>query len=939
MQKTIKKILLITLISIPFISQAVLNTNSGKLELNSQNDLLLSVPALKQIVKCTLKVYNGKNDKYEKLVLGKSNSSKKSISLEYEANKFKLKLTITPKGKLFIINSILINKSAEELWLEPTIAMNLETAGECFFWNGFDSIKYINKVISRKSIKGEVSSRFGAPWAMPFPSTALKVKNYSVFIGHVLTDPVSYTSAKVAPLKNKKSELSYSIRVVVAPNKSVSNRFVMGTASTEFGFMEGIVQKHYDSLPECWKITVGQDNPYIWGAHGYYLCWKGKPKYEKQRRLYITMDWAYSPYKRSGDIIGKKEFWNYTPNSKFSIRKIAGKRFYFDKISSENFRKQRKELFQRYAQDFGFMFFAQVSGTWCEYNLAKKHYSDAINHDSKGGVRPVISHWSTIHDKETRMFSLGTSFGKVLRKDLLTVYKELNLPGFAFDCAVPGANYRGPAIKKDIPGKAWDQDGVFIDQGIAIRKLADFVHNMVKTDNPAKKPVIWSNGFIGGDYVMLECSFLSSYYQNWMPLRKFLIGPRPGCSHKHGFMLDQTIPNWRKKNQEFFKEAIPKLADYIIFNEFKSGLTDSYITQYGNPQITYCMPEVIELMRSGWQALIPIKFDSKNKSIYKARYGKKTDTKLFLGNPYPEDKKLNISIDNSHLGTSNYLFVQKMRDCASTQNTIKSGKTLLSLELKSRVPYLLEAVCGIKNNPDLKCTVSSSKDINKISYKIKFRDNKAFKTNISPRKIRLFSSPMISVNGKKVKLRNCSIPAGAMLELTYNSTRFLLNRKQLVNFPYINYDRNINFNIITPQSPNVTELDIVKKINWYFKFCSDKKIINPTSSMPETINHKILPSSGNNIIVLVGANRMKGDNKISWGISRTGNNLFIKAKNDLQARLMLTDMQHIIDTRFNYIFPFRSVSGLYRKHLEHFKMTDKYLPYKKYFETTAIGNK
>jgi hypothetical protein len=939
MQKLFMKLLLLTLT--PFITQGAINTASGKLEFNSQNKLLLSAPVLRQKnLECSFKVYNGKTNKFEKLIKKYSKSSKNSILIEYQTKSFNWKLNITPKGKLFIINSELFNKTNKELWLEPVVVINLKTSGNTLFWNGFDSLKYINKTIARKSIKGEVESRFGASWAMPFPSTALKIGKHSVFIGHVLTDSVSYTSAKIAPVKNKCSELSYSIRSVASPNKSVSNRFIMGTASTEFGFMEGIVQRHYDSMPECWKVVVGQDNPYIWGAHGHYLCWKGKPDYEKQRRLYITMDWAYCPYKRSGDSVGKKEFWDYTPNSNFHTIRIAGRKLNFNKISREDFRKQRKELFQKYAKDFGFMFYAQVAGTWCEYNLAKKHYPDAINYDSEGGVRTILNSWSTVHDKEIRVFPLKTSFGKVLREDLITMYKELNLPGFAFDCSMPGANYRGPAIKKDIPGRAWDKNGVFIDQGVAIRKLADFVHNdIVKTDDPAKKPVLWSNGFIGGDYVMMECSFLSSHYQNWMPLRKFLMGPRPGCSHKHGFMLDQTIPNWRKKNQEFFKKAIPKLADYIIFNEFKMGLTDSYITQYGNPQITYCMPEVIEMMREGWQALIPAEFDSKNKIVYKARYGKKANTCLFFGNPYQDARKLDISISNSHLGNSNYLFVRKMRDKASTQNTVKGGKTLLKLTLKSRIPYLFEAVCGIKSDQNLNCTVSSSKDINKINYKIKFEGNKPFTTDISTRKIHLFSPATVSVNGKKVDLRNCLIPANATFELTYNSKRFMLNKTELTNFPFIDSDNNVSFKIITPQSPNKTELDVAKKINWYFKFCANKKIINPKSPMPDVKNIKTFPSIGNNIIVLVGNNRITGNNKIPWGISRTGNNLFIKAKNDLQARLMLTDMHHVMDTRFDYIFPFRGVMGLYKKHLKHFNMAGKYLPYKKYFENTARGNK
>jgi hypothetical protein len=889
-------------------------------------------------LRCEFKVFNGKTKSFEKLLYKGCKTQKKIIQLKYAAKTFDWELKIVPKGKLFIINSKLNNKINKDLWLEPTVGINIKTSKNNFFWGGFDPQQYTGKAIVRKGIKGKLESRFGTPSAVPFPLAAFQNGSFSIFIGHILTDPVSYATAQILPKLKKSSELVYSIRVVVSPKQVINNRFLLGSAPTEFGFEEGIVQSQYESIPECWAVKVGQDNPYIWGAHGHYLCWKGMPDYEKQRRLYITMDWAYCPYKRSGDIVGKKEFWNYTANSAFYPKKIAGRKFDFSKISREEFRKQRKALFLKYAKDFGFMFYAQVTGTWCEYNLAKKYYSDAINYDTEGGVRKIISGWSTVHDKEIRTFPLATSFGKILRQDLKTVYEELNLPGFALDCAVPGANYRGPAITQKIPGRAWDGKGVFIDQGVAVANLTDYIHNMVKTDNPAEKLVVWANGFVGGDYIMMECSFLSTLYQNWYPSRKFFMGPRPGCSHKHGFMLDQTIPDWRKKDQKYFREVIPKLADYIIFNEFKAGMTDSYITQYGNPQITYCMPEVIEMMRAGWQAVVPVIYHSPNKIVYKSRYGRGADTCFFFGNPYQDNRKLKISIDNKYLGDKNYLFVKKMRDFAVTQNTVKKDLTLLNLNLNSREPYLIEAVCGLSNIQNLNCKVSSIKDINKIQYKIKFIANKPFRTNITPRKIRLFSDAEISVNGQKIDSRNCLVPGNALLELTYFSKRFQLCKKELLNFPFVDGNKKVCFQVLIPNLPNSTELDIAKKVQWYFDFCINKKIINPNSSLPATKHIETLPVNGKNLIILTGENRIEGDHKIPWGISRKGNSLFIKVKNDLQGRLTLTNMQHFWDERFEYIFPFASVMGLGKKHLKHFKMLGKYLPYKKYFENTSKEN-
>ena len=417
-------------------------------------------------------------------------------------------------------------------------------------------------------------------------------------------------------------------------------------------------------------------------------------------------------------------------------------------------------------------------------------------------------------------------------------------------------------------------------------------------------------------------------YKRWFPLLKYYIGPRPTTAHGHGYLFKETIPNWREKASADFKEIMSKLADYVIFNCFKyATFSSSYTINYGVPQTVYILPELIEVVRAGWRAEIPLKFDVQDRIIYNAYYGKGINSYFFLGNPYPEDMKLKVESDCSYLGDKNCLVVRKMRKTAKTEIDVSNRKVKLNIKLKSRVPYLYETICGIDpTKVKYNCQTSSKKDINKQIYTIKFEPANAFKGKLYFRCIRNFKLDSVRVNDKEIALNSneteIDIDKGTVVAIEYKSTRFYLTEKQLLAFPFVNAYKKVNFKIAISEKPTAEELEAAEMLKEYFVFCAKKFVIDGKSPIAEIIKTNSIPTTGNWIAV---------SQKNNDSIKRDGNTLYIQGK---KIKDLVKATEYVMDKKFHYSFPFRGTMGLYDNQLKHFKMWGKKLPYIRYFENS-----
>jgi hypothetical protein len=433
---------------------------------------------------------------------------------------------------------------------------------------------------------------------------------------------------------------------------------------------------------------------------------------------------------------------------------------------------------------------------------------------------------------------------------------------------------------------------------------------------------------------MMEMPFIGvATYKQWFPLLRYYIGPRPVTTHGHGFLLRQTIPDWREKTTEDFNQFMPKLADYVIFNCFKyASFPASYTICNGTPQALYIMPELIEAVRNRWQAEAPIDFgQNAPDKIYTARYGTGTASTLFVGNPYPQDVELTMKVNCAYLGENNSLFVRKMRKAADSQISVSGHNVSLKEKFISRVPFLFETACGITPvDSPYTCRTSSRKDIDQQTFSLKFTTSAPFNAKLSFREIRDFKLATVRKDGVTVSLQlfanAIEIKNGTTIDIEYKSAIFELTEQQLLAFPFVDQAKNVSCKIAIPANPDKTMLEAADRMREYFKFCAEKGVINSKSPMAGIVKTDNIPDSGNWIAL---AEKDKDSIRIN------GNVLHIEGKDIIS---LVKSTEYVMDNKFPYIFPFVESMGIYRNQLDHFKMNGKHLSYQKYFETATEGD-
>lgn len=866
-------------------------------------------------------------------------SDAQGIRFQFSRPDYLWEVQMTVQGKMLLLESTLTNRSDRELRLEPGWQVKLPSLRSfTHYWDGFGHQYETSsgEAINRKGIKGEEEKHVGAS-TMPFPVSALGGGNDSIFLGSVPYDPISYTSGSFVPADQL---MQYSLRVVLSPGQRLQMRQTIGSARTRYGMQEAIVQQYYESFPELWEVVQGQENPYIWGNHAHYKNWWGQPKPEASRRLQTKIEWCYCPYKRSGDMYGKKELWDYQAKNPFRSGKpeCGGVRIDFGTISVEDYHDHRRDRFQQYAKRYGWMFYNTTAGTWCELQLAREKYPDSITHDKS--VMYILNSWSTHHDQEIRVFPMGTSFAKDFENDLVKLADELNLPGYALDCAYGGASYRGTAVNESLPGRAWDEEGVFIDQSVAINHQVDFIRNVYSESD--KKLTTFINGYLKGDFVMVETPYLNiGKFRRWMPLLRWYIGPRPGCVHGHGFMFKDVVPDWRNKSPEYFQELMPKLSDFVILNQFKYGLSNSYLTMYGNPQQVYIFPEAFELMRAGWQAELALELEEGMRVPYLSRYGRAVNSYFFLGNSGTEEVAGQVRFDNQALMGSGWamLWNRKMRRSARTENSLEGDFTSIPAVLPSRVPVIYESVAGLKTDVQgVKVLVEAEKDLHQQIYRFRWENSAEFEGILRCRDIRHFALYSVRLNGNPVAMDNFQseelrFSPDSILEVTYRSKLFHIAEEEILQFPFVDAQQNLSCQVQISEESELSA-ELATRFEEYFDFCRENKLLSEESPQLSIQKNNVLEDAPGSIFLIDGKSALPPAWKdLPDGISRSPKGaLLIKASDEQAGVLLIEELFRVMDIRFEYIFPFQYVMGLHRDMLVHFKMLDRHFPYQKYFE-------
>ena len=868
----------------------------------------------------TLPVYEGKSGRLltgEIRIVDRENGLKVELigdSWRYEAD-------FTRRGELIYGQAKFTNSGKDEMWIEPRLCAVFEgETAPAAFWDGFGKVRTVSsEPLIRKGVQGLAMEHIGSK-ELPFPATALLWPGSGLHFGHCIFDPVSYSEVSYDPADHV---FRFGQRFALQADESVSFNWAIGCVSTQFGGPEAAVQQHYDAFPERWAVSMGQENPYVWGLEAHYEYWKSKPDVERGRRLKQTLDWAYVPYKRAGDIACRKEMWDYTPYNTYDPKymRLGGHELHFESIDREAFLKLRREEYRKWGRRLGWMFYANCAGTWCEIQMARQFYPDAIN-DTDPLVGHVIPKWSTHQDREIRVFPMGTSYAEAFEQDLRDLTFELDCPGYALDAASGGVSYRGPAVSKRLPGRAWDEKGVFIDQSVAVNHIVDFIHDI----RPGM--TVFTNSPLKGDLIMFERPLTDRNAMTvMMPLYKWYIGPRPSCNHGSGYIFDTMVANWRSLTPEEFRHTLFKLSVYQMFTMFKYGMVGDFLTQQGVPDMLYMLPELLELRRAGWRALIPVTLEGGLYAPYRAVYGGGANTFLFFGNSRAEDCSGTVTVSHDlltgHSGEKP-VFVRKMRNTASLVNRIHGSTTSFEAQFPARVPVLFETVCTISGAPgDLTVEASSEKSLERELYTATLKDSPEFTGRIAIRAIRGFDASL-SVNGQQISPgTTVSLKPGDVIAAEYHSQLFKLPQSAISDFPYTDVKGKVICRIwVDPGDPNAKQA--AEGFIRFFDFLQKNRVLPRGANVPLVSDPELRDAAG--VITLNGKAEHAEISLTSAG------GLRIDAGNADELERVVSLLLDRMDQRFPYVFPFRAVAGMSKEVLMHFGMTGKALQARKFFE-------
>ncbi len=484
------------------------------------------------------------------------------------------------------------------------------------------------------------------------------------------------------------TRLSTCTRIVLRAGEDRSLQFVIIGAPGEWGKYE-IMQAYFDAFPACFLPFPGVDSR-VWRGGAEYRAYPYRPDSpELCRRLGAGWEWCYAPFRRTGDIVGRRKFWDYKPARPFSKTRA---------MSWTAFHAWRRKAFHDGAERAGvLMAFYVPAQIWCEERLAKKYYNDALTLDPDTKIR-FDTPWVTGNDNEVRVFPFCTSWAEQSRTDLREVARSLGLQAFAFDTADGTAKYRGPALAR-IPSRylAWNAEGVFCCENVAVAKLMDFVHSL-KT--AAGRPLAVIGNIGSGVYTSdLHCDAAMFEGTPWKLFRTYPDHLRWKLGRKaavwwESYGIEHFLQGGATPTGMQMAAMLRGLSDFTLLQSLRLGFIPPPNYTQGVARLARWLPPLLDCIRRGWQPVPAVRVPA---PLWAARYGAGRNTVLALAHETGKPVQAVAAIENHRLGGggARFLFADARGNALENRFPNTDPTTTLSLDIPVRTPRLLEAVAGV----------------------------------------------------------------------------------------------------------------------------------------------------------------------------------------------------------------------------------------------------
>jgi hypothetical protein len=502
--------------------------------------------------------------------------------------------------------------------------------------------------------------------------------------------------------------LRFRTRVALAAGQTEVVQFVSFPFAPGFGYRAAI-QAYQDAFPQWFRPASGIDSRVLTGcltgtanAAGAYdqVAAPVFSPAEIARRSRNRWEWCGAPFKYAGDILVRPELWDLYPIPEGKAPPD------FRARTPDAFLKSRRERFSA-MERWGIAPLFYVIN-WVDKKLSDRYADALIKADDvldRRGVQlgpPFVHSYST----DVRAFWAETTLGKTTRQDMQRLEEDLPISGFAHDEANGGANYRGAALWRS-PGRAYDEHGSFINEGIGAAWLLDQVHALRRGElrlaaaaNDAGCP--YAIAFRVDNSIWEGVAEEAPVQQADMERMRLLHGSKPRCLY-HGnrsMRLGEQV-DFEHRSRAELRSICRQVWDQALLFCLHQGYVPSPDLSFGYARAAKLSRVLADCAAAGWQPVCAMRA---SKPLWLARYGHGKDTWLTILNPREQAVTADVEIEQSWLASPDVSLVFANGDGSDTAQRHAAGLTRLSLTVPGLGAVLLQPVAELPRAVPLEVT-------------------------------------------------------------------------------------------------------------------------------------------------------------------------------------------------------------------------------------------
>ncbi len=519
------------------------------------------------------------------------------------------------------------NDGREEVWLEIALVAPLALGDPLSYWDGADLHESLEGDAGRDEID------------LTFPASAVFDADTGLTVGVRPDSLISHLASHV----DDDRTLTYGTRFVIPPGESAAVEFVLFTFVPTFGHVDAIYG-YQQRFPEAFDISDDVD-PRItrsgtdtlgYGRAAQNVSEESEvtERVTRVRAGYGSWDWAYAPFRRCGDWLGRSEVWDWEMDETERARvESRAAKFWCDLKDPERFRADRAAGWSNIDMRFNTALVFYLISWMEEHLLEQLDGEDFMYPYGESGSR---LNWVTGTSFERHVFPWGTVYEDTIRRDIPEVIAELDLHGFGLDIASDRGRFRGE-LSRYIPGWAWDEEGRFIHAGVGQRLLLDYVRGLRQDGFRMGVVTNGGNPFMvatASDSLLNEAKDQPNLrYDTFKQTRWFFGSKRIHLHSGGGFDNPALNVDWQNFTPDQVRLFYQDHLNEWLLGCWQGGYVPATMYVYGRESVTRAMPALIDVQGRGYRSVPACQGDAR---LERARYGQGLQSVLAISNPTTE---------------------------------------------------------------------------------------------------------------------------------------------------------------------------------------------------------------------------------------------------------------------------------------------------------------